>query len=67
MNGRRIKARWTGRVQRGSAVRKLNSHRKMPRMTGSPPQAGRRMTPDEAMQFALDKYEVTLRRLAQPD
>lgn len=67
MNGRKIKAKWTGRVQRGSAVRKLTRHRKVPRIAGSPPQAGRRMTPDEAVQFALDKYKIALNRLAQTD
>lgn len=67
MNGRKINARWTGLVQRGSAARTLTRHRQ-PHSSQSPtPPAGRIMTPDEATQFALDKYEVVLHRLSQTD
>ena len=60
---RRISAKWTDRVQRGSHVRKIARYRQAQR-DAPVPRAGRRMTADEAMEFALAKYEVALRRLA---
>ena len=60
---RRISAKWTDRVQRGSHVRKIARYRQTKRDV-SVSWVGRRMTADEAMEFALAKYEVALRRLA---
>ena len=60
---RRISAKWTDRVQRGSHVRKIARYRQTKR-DAPVPRAGRRMTADEAMECALAKYEVALRRLA---
>lgn len=61
---RKISARWTDRVPRGSDTLKIARYRQV-QHDASVPRAGRRMTVEEAMEFALTKYEVALHRLAQ--